>query len=162
MRATFQNAASMLSMGVFFTIVIVGLSRNLPIVLTNGLVAAGLTAKVAAGVARLPPTAALFAAFLGYNPMGSLLPAAALNALPAASKAHLLSLHFFPNLIAPAFMKGLRDAFYISIVLSLVAAVASVFRGQRYIHGMETELPTLPQPETAPVPAPTDSVPSRQ
>ena len=112
MRATFQNAASMLSMGVFFTIVIVGLSDSLPAVLIGGLRAAGLPAAVAIGVSRLPPTAALFAAFLGYNPMGTLLPATVLQNLPHAAAASLLSLHFFPRLIAPAFMKGLRAAFY--------------------------------------------------
>ena len=136
MRATFQNAASMLSMGVFFTIVIVGLSRALPGTLYAGLTAAGLPATAAAGVSHLPPTAALFAAFLGYNPMGTLLPAPVLSALPAAARANLLSLAYFPHLIAPAFMAGLRDAFYISIGLSLVAAVASLLRGQRYIHGV--------------------------
>jgi MFS family permease len=135
MRATFQNAASMLSMGVFFTIVIVGLSRELPGTLYAGLTAAGLPAQVAAGISHLPPTAALFAAFLGYNPMGTLLSGPVLSALPAAARANLLSLSYFPHLIAPAFMVGLRDAFYISIALSLIAAGASLLRGQRYIHG---------------------------
>ncbi len=134
MRATFQNSASMLSMGVFFTIVIIGLSHRLPGVLDSGLRAAGLPTPVAAGIAHLPPTAALFAAFLGYNPMGSLLPHTVLSALPRASAANLLSLHFFPHLIAPAFMTGLADAFYISIAMALVAAVASLLRGPRYIH----------------------------
>ncbi len=135
MVATFQNAATMLSMGVFFTIVIVGLSQRLPGALFSGLTAAGLPAPAATGVSHLPPTAALFAAFLGYNPLGSMLPASVLGALPAGASANLLSLHFFPNLIAAPFMAGLRDAFHISIGLSLVAAVASVLRGRRYIHG---------------------------
>jgi len=153
MRATFQNAASMLSMGVFFTIVIVGLSDQLPGVLFRGLTAAGLPARVAAGVAHLPPTAALFAAFLGYNPMGSLLPPAVLRALPRRAAANLLSLHFFPRLIAPAFMSGLHDAFYISIGLSVVAAVASALRGQRYIHGVDEAVGAqAPRPEPAPLP----------
>lgn len=137
MRATFQNAATMLSMGIFFTIVILGLASHLPGVLFSGLVAAGLPTAVAQGVAHLPPTAALFAAFLGYNPLATLLPASVLHALPAAASTRLLSLHFFPHLIAPAFMHGLRDAFSISIVLSLIAAVISLMRGARYIHGME-------------------------
>ncbi len=146
MRATFQNAASMLSMGIFFTIVIIGLSHSLPVVLQTGLVQAGLPASVAQGVAHLPPTAALFAAFLGYNPMGTLLQPPVLAALSSAARANLLSLNFFPNLIAPAFMKGLHDAFYISIVLSLVAAVASLLRGQRYIHGMDDAIGALGTP----------------
>ena len=151
MRATFQNAATMLSMGIFFTIVILGLASGLPGVLSTGLVAAGLPAAVAHGVAKLPPTAALFAAFLGYNPLGTLLPSGVLHALPAAARAHLLSLTFFPHLIAPAFMKGLRDAFYISIALSLVAAVVSLLRGNRYIHGMDAAAGAL-SPENRPAP----------
>jgi MFS family permease len=135
MRATFQNAASMLSMGAFFTVVLLGLSRRLPGVLQNGLVAAGLPAEAAARLAHLPPTAALFAAFLGYNPLGTLLPAPVLRALPAATREDLLSLNFFPSLLAPAFLGGLHDAFYISIALSLLAALASALRGERYIHG---------------------------
>ena len=151
MRATFQNAATMLSMGIFFTIVILGLAGGLPGVLSTGLVAAGLPVAVAHGVAKLPPTAALFAAFLGYNPLGTLLPSVVLHALPAAARAHLLSLTFFPHLIAPAFMKGLRDAFYISIALSLVAAVVSLLRGNRYIHGMDAAAGAL-SPENRPAP----------
>ena len=141
MRATFQNAASMLSMGVFFTIVIVGLSQRLPHVLVGGLLRAGLPLRVAAGVGRLPPTAALFAAFLGYNPMATLLPPPVLHALPTATRQALLSLHFFPHLIAPAFMAGLRDAFYISVVLSLVAAGASLLGGGRYVRGDAQAVP---------------------
>jgi len=135
MIATFQNAAQMCSMGVFFTIVILGLGRDLPGALTTGLTAAGLPGAVAHGVASLPPTAALFAAFLGYNPMATLLPAAVLHALPAAAQARLLSQSFFPSLIAPPFMSGLRDAFLLALGLSLVAALASYLRGGRYIHG---------------------------
>ncbi len=143
MRATFQNAASMLSMGVFFTIVIVGLSQRLPHVLVGGLLRAGLPLRVAVGVGRLPPTAALFAAFLGYNPMATLLRPPVLHALPAATRQTLLSLHFFPRLIAPAFMAGLGDAFYISVALSLVAAGASLLGGGgRYVHGEALAVPT--------------------
>ena len=141
MQATFQNAATMLSMGIFFTIVILGLAGSLPAVLGSGLVAAGLPAPAAHQIATLPPTAALFAAFLGYNPLGTMLPPAVLGAMPAVARAHLLSLHFFPRLIAPAFMKGLRAAFNISIGLSLLAAIVSAFRGQRYIHGSEETAP---------------------
>ena len=126
---------AMLSMGVFFSIVILGLARRLPVVLLQGLRAAGVPSGAAVAVSRLPPTAALFAAFLGYNPMGHLLPASVLRGLSATARSHLLSLHFFPQLIAPAFMAGLRAAFTIAIALSVVAAVASLLRGQRYIHG---------------------------
>jgi EmrB/QacA subfamily drug resistance transporter len=143
MRATFQNAASLLSIGVFFSIVTAGLASALPSSLFSGLSQAGLPAPLATTISHLPPTAALFAAFLGYNPMGTLLPPAALHALPAASQASLLSKEFFPNLIASPFMVGLHAVFYIAAAMCLVAAIASYFRGKRYIHGQEEEGDTV-------------------
>lgn len=134
MRATFQNSASLLSMGVFFSIVTVGLASALPASLFGGLTGAGLPAPLASGIASLPPTAALFAAFLGYNPMATLLPPQALHQLPAASQAHLLSKEFFPNLISSPFMVGLRAVFYLAALMCVIAAVASFFRGKTYIH----------------------------
>jgi EmrB/QacA subfamily drug resistance transporter len=139
MRSTFQNAASLLSIGVFFSIVTAGLAAALPPALTSGLSAAGLPGALAAKIASLPPTAALFAAFLGYNPMGTLLPPAALHALPASSQANLLSKQFFPNLIAAPFMEGLRAVFYLSAALCLIAAFASLVRSKR----VDGEIDTL-------------------
>ncbi len=137
MRATFQNAASLLSIGVFFSIVTAGLAAALPSSLFTGLSHAGLPAPLATAISHLPPTAALFAAFLGYNPMGTLLPPSALHSLPAASQATLLSKQFFPSLIASPFMVGLHAVFYIAAGMCLVAAIASYFRGKRYIHGQD-------------------------
>jgi hypothetical protein len=134
MRATFQNAATLVSMAAFFSIVVIGLASSLPTALFSGLTHAGVPAQVAEAIAHLPPTAALFAAFLGYNPMAILLPASVQHALPAASRAYLLSKSYFPNLISSPFMVGLRAVFYLSAVLCLIAAVASMLRGQRYIH----------------------------
>ncbi len=134
MRSTFQNAGSMLSMSFFFSIVTVGLAATLPHVLYTGLTGQGIPAAVARGVAGLPPTGALFSAFLGYNPMGALLPHAVVAHLSAATRATVLGTHFFPSLIMPAFMVGLRDAFYVSAAISLIAAIASLLRGRRYIH----------------------------
>ncbi len=130
MRSTFQNGASLLSIGVFFSIVTAGLASALPLALTAGLSPTGLPGKLIDGIAHLPPTAALFAAFLGYNPMATLLPAPALRALPAATQAHLLSQQFFPNLIAAPFMDGLRAVFYLSAALCVIAALASLARPQ--------------------------------
>jgi EmrB/QacA subfamily drug resistance transporter len=139
MRATFQNTANTISITWIFTMVTVGLAAHLPTALFQGLTQAGIPASVATQVANLPPTGALFAAFLGYNPMKTLLPAAVLQSLPAASQALLLGKSFFPNLIAGPFDFGLRIAFSISVVLSIIAAFASLLRGKRYIHGQETE-----------------------
>jgi EmrB/QacA subfamily drug resistance transporter len=134
MRATFQNAGSLASIGIFFSIVIAGLAATLPNTLLTGLSKAGVPVPVAGAIANLPPTSALFSAFLGYNPMGSLLPPQVLHSLPKANQLNLLGHSFFPHLISPPFMTGLHAAFYISALLCLLAAIASVFRGKRYIN----------------------------
>jgi MFS family permease len=139
MTMTVQNSANMFSMGLFFSVVIGGLARNLPAALGTGLTAAGLPATLAHKIASLPPTAALFAAFLGYNPMGTLLPASALSQLPAPARANLLSTHFFPSLMAQPFTDALHAAFWMSAALLVVAVAASALRGQRYVHEEEAE-----------------------
>jgi EmrB/QacA subfamily drug resistance transporter len=131
MRATFMNGASVISMAMFFSIVTAGLASSLPSTLSSGLLQAGLPAAVANGVAKLPPIAALFAAFLGYNPMQNLLPPAVLQQLPAAARANMLGHSFFPNLISSPFMDGMRLAFYMAAAVCVIAAVASLVRGQR-------------------------------
>ena len=131
MRATFMNGASVMSMAMFFSIVTAGLASSLPSTLSSGLLQAGLPAVVANGVARLPPIAALFAAFLGYNPMQNLLPPAVLHQLPASAQTNLLGHSFFPNLISSPFMDGMRLAFYLAAAVCVIAAVASLVRGQR-------------------------------
>ena len=148
MRATFQNTANTISITWIFTMVIIGLASHLPTAMYQGLTQAGVSSQVARQVANLPPTGALFAAFLGYNPMGTLLPAAVLQALPAASRTLLLSKAFFPNLISGPFDAGLRIAFSISMALVLVAAFASLLRGKRYIYEQESQIK----------PGPTDSI----
>lgn len=137
MRSTFQNAASLASMGIFFSIVTAGLAMALPGALSSGLTTAGVPTAVAQHIAHLPPTSALFAAFLGYNPMGTLLPANVLHALPAAQQAHLLGMSFFPYLISPPFLLGLHEAFYLSAVICVIAALASLLRGKRYIYDQD-------------------------
>jgi EmrB/QacA subfamily drug resistance transporter len=134
MRSTFQNTAMVASMAIFFTIVTIGLAAALPSALYSGLTHEGLPTPIASGIAHLPPTAALFAAFLGYNPMGTLLPPAVLHHLPQAAQAALLGKEFFPNLIASPFMVGLRATFYISAGMCVIAAIASLLRGRRYVH----------------------------
>jgi EmrB/QacA subfamily drug resistance transporter len=150
MRATFQNAGSLASIGIFFSIVIAGLAASLPQTLSGGLSGAGVPAAVANQVAHLPPTSALFAAFLGYNPMANLLPARVLHMLPAASQANLLGQSYFPNLISPPFLLGLHAAFYLSAALCLIAACASALRGRRYIHGQQPAPEIMPTPLRAP------------
>lgn len=146
MRATFQNTGTMLSMSFFFTIVTIGLAGRLPGVLYSGLTHAGISTTVAHAVAGLPPTAALFSAFLGYNPMGALLPHQTITHLAVSTRASLLGTHFFPSLIMPAFMVGMRDAFYVSAALSLIAAGASWLKARRVTsEGMATEAARAPR-----------------
>ena len=142
MRATFQNSGSIVSIGVFFSIITAGLAAALPATLSTGLVNAGVPGAVANQIAHLPPTSALFAAFLGYNPMGTLIPATVLHSLSAARQANLLGHTFFPNLISPPFLIGIRSVFYLSTVMCVVAAVASLLRGRQQIPAVEVVTPS--------------------
>jgi MFS family permease len=146
MVATFQNVGMVLSIGIYFTLVVAGLSRRLPAALLSGLAAHGVPATVAAGVAHLPPVGVLFAAFLGYNPMQSLLGGkGVLAALPPADRAAVLGRRFFPQVIAGPFAHGLHAAFVFSLLACLVAAGASWLRGGIY-HYREPEAPPVPAP----------------
>jgi len=130
MRAALQNSGTIVSLGLFFSLITSGLASSLPATLTSGLTNAGVPADAAAKIAHLPPTSALFAAFLGYNPMGTLLPASVQQAMPAAQRAALLGHEFFPNLISYPMSVGLHSVFYLSIIMCLVAAGASALRGK--------------------------------
>src|SRR5580700_11224085 len=133
MSATFQNSATVLSIGIFFTLIILGLASSLPAALGHGLVAQGVPAADAARLAGLPPVSIMFAALLGYNPIGTLL-GSAISKLPAGHAAYLTGHTFFPSLISGPFQHGLDIAFDFAIVACLVAAVASLLRGRRYVH----------------------------
>ena len=145
MRATIQNAGTLVSMSLFFSVVIIGLASKLPPALYSGLVAAGIPSAVATQVSTVPPTGALFAAFLGYNPMQQLLSPDVLAKLPEAARNLVLGKEFFPSLMAPAFMASMKLTFYGAAAMSLVAAVVSYLRGGVYIHGMEGAEPQEPQ-----------------
>jgi MFS family permease len=135
MRGTFFNSGTSLSIGVFFSLMIAGLASTLPRSLSHGLVAQGVPGGVAQRVADLPPVGSLFAAFLGYNPVQSLLgPTGVLRSLPAANRATLTGKEFFPHLMAAPFHAGLVIVFTAAAVMMLVGAVASLFRGGRYVH----------------------------
>jgi len=138
-RATLMNGGMMVSLGIFFTLMIGTLSANLPGTLTSGLAPYHLPPSLVAEVAHLPPTAALFAALLGYNPMAMIIPAQVLHSLPRATEAHLLGHSFFPSLISTPFMSALSVVFLFSMTLSLIAAVASALRGERYIYQEQDE-----------------------
>jgi MFS family permease len=134
MLATFQNSASVLSIGVFFTLMIVGLAASLPHTMQTGLAAHGVPAADAVRISHLPPVATLFASFLGYNPMATLLGPSTLHHLPAGQATTLTGRQFFPNLITSPFHTALVYAFAFAIAACLVAAVASLLRGGKYHH----------------------------
>ncbi|TDW19545.1 MFS transporter [Kribbella kalugense] len=150
MRGTFLNSGTSLSIGVFFTMMIAGLASTLPRTLTEGLQAHGVPQAVAAGIGNQPPVGSLFAAFLGYNPIGTALGSVPASAIKGADLGTLTSKEFFPQLISGPFHHGLVIVFAVAIGMSLVGAAASLFRGPRYIH---TEPDGSPLPEPAPLPA---------
>jgi MFS family permease len=147
MNQTFQNSAQVISMGIFFTLLIIGLSSSLPHTLSSGLEAHGIAAAKAHEVGQTPPISVLFAAFLGYNPIEHLVGSQALHELPQHSQAILTGHSFFPNLISGPFSTGLDTAFGFAIVACLIAAGASLMRGGRYTH---TEPGEAKQPVAAP------------
>jgi MFS family permease len=134
MRVTFNSTGMPLSMGLFFTLLVAGLNAKVPAAMLKGLVANGIPAANAAALAHVPPLGYIFAAFLGYNPLKTLLGPAVLSHLSAAQAAHLTSRAFFPTLIGPAFVSSLSIILGVAVVMSLIAAVASAFRGGKYVH----------------------------
>jgi EmrB/QacA subfamily drug resistance transporter len=146
MRATFQNSGMLISIGLFFSLMIAGLAAALPHTMSSGLVAQGIAPDVASRVAHLPPVGSLFAAFLGYNPMKTLL-GPALTALPPARAAYIGGTTFFPQLISGPFIQGLRIVFSASVVMSLIAAAASWMRGSRYVHAEDATGQEAPSPQ---------------
>ncbi len=130
MIATFQNTAFVLSIGIFFSLMVAGLSSKLPGSLSTGLTAQGIPAAAAHQISHLPPIGVLFAAFLGYNPMKQLL-GPLLAHLPAGHAAYVTGRQFFPNLITAPFHDGLSVAFAFAIAASVIAAGASLLTGKR-------------------------------
>jgi MFS family permease len=163
MNQTFQNSAQVLSVGVFFTLMILGLAANLPHAMASGLEAHGVPAAAAQHAAHLPPVSILFAAFLGYNPIQHLLGNSVLIHLPAHTQAVLAGRSFFPQLISDPFRSGLHEAFAFAIIACLVAAIASWSRGERYVDSGEfgqdaaprrAGMPAAPAPRMPAEPAP--------
>ncbi len=132
MRSTFQNSGTAISIGVVFTLMIIGLSSSLPTSLSNGLTKLGVPAGTAHQVATLPPVSSLFASVLGVNPIQHLLaPSGVLAKLPAASQAALTGRTFFPSLLEDPFHSGLIVVFSVAAGLSVLAGLASLLRGKR-------------------------------
>jgi MFS family permease len=152
MNQTFQNSAQVLSVGIFFSLMIAGLATNLPHTLSSGLHAHGVPLATARAIGKVPPVSVLFAAFLGYNPVKTLVGTHVLDKLSLHSQAVLTGRSFFPQLISSPFRHGLHIAFTFAIVACLIGAVASAVRGGVYHH---TEAPPNRDPadttDTAPL-----------
>jgi MFS family permease len=146
MNQTFQNSAQVLSIGVFFTLMIIGLASTLPQTMSSGLQAHGVPLAAAHRASMLPPVSILFAAFLGYNPIQHLLGAHVLAGLSAHNQSILTGHSFFPNLISAPFRDGLHAAFLFAIVACLIAAATSLMRGGHPAHDDD------PAPAGPPIP----------
>ena len=137
MRATGMNAGMVLSLGGFFTLMAIGLASRLPRAMYTGLTKAGVTPDAAHDIAHAPPVGTLFAAFLGDNPIRQLLKQvdpAQLRSGSGVDVATVTGNTFFPHLISDAFKAGLVIAFAASTLMLLIAAGASLLRGERYVH----------------------------
>ena len=157
MTSTFQLSAQVLSIGIFFSLMIAGLSSKLPSTMAAGLQAHGVDARQAQRIAHLPPVSILFAAFLGYNPIKTLLGPKVLATLSTANANTLTGRSFFPHLIADPFRTGLHEAFAFSVAASALAALMSWSRG-----GDATYRATPPTPRRRSTPRPTGSSPTNR
>ncbi|MBO0801822.1 MAG: MFS transporter [Nocardiopsaceae bacterium] len=129
MIATFMNAASVLSIGIFFSLMVGGLASKLPTTMFSGLTAQGVPAAAAGPISHLPPIGVLFSAFLGYNPMKETLGKLLAHMNPAHA-AYLTGRKFFPHLITTPFHSGLGEAFAFAIAACVIAAIASALTGR--------------------------------
>jgi MFS family permease len=139
MMYTIVNTAFTASMAIFFTIVIVGITQQFPEAITASLTSIGVS-QLAPSMSSIPPTGALFSAFLGYNPveaMLSALPPALVATIPSSTLTTLTGTTWFSSTFAVAFMPSLQTSFFIGALLCAIAAVLSALRGERYIHEEE-------------------------
>jgi len=141
-RATALNCGQTLAIPLFFSLLTAGLAARLPQALSSGLGGAGVPAAQAATVAHLPPVAMLFATFLGYNPIKSLL-GPALHLMPAATARTVTSTAFFPHVVSGPFHDALRLTFGVAAALMLLATVACVLTRPRPT-GAVAQAPVLP------------------
>jgi EmrB/QacA subfamily drug resistance transporter len=152
MRATLQNCGQTISQGIFFAVIIVSLSATLPGALSSAALTAGAPLPVSQAFAATPASGALFAAFLGYNPIGTILqamPASIVSAIPQTTYGYITGSEFFPNAISSPFMVALREAFIIGALLCFAAAICSAMRGKSYINDQTTQFQTAQKHQSA-------------
>ncbi|WP_369635618.1 MFS transporter [Nocardia sp. JMUB6875] len=140
MRGTLLNGGMALSIGVFFSLMIIGLSNSLPGAMNSGLQQQGVPADVAQNISGLPPVGSLFAAFLGVNPIEALLGPTGILDHPGVHKDVLTGQEFFPHLISGPFHSGLVVVFLGAAIMMLIGAVASWFAGSPTVADEAAEL----------------------
>jgi hypothetical protein len=151
MRSTFQNSGMALSIGIFFSLMVAGLTSTLPKTLTAGLTGQGVPLDVASKVAHLPPVSTLFAALLGYNPIHNLLaPTGVLNKLTKQQVSVLTGKHFFPDVISAPFHHGLVIVFTAAAIMSFIGALVSLLRGKQFYYQEPAAAAPVPATVTAP------------
>jgi MFS family permease len=136
MMYTMFNTAVPASIAIFFTIVVIGLSQNFPGAMTSSLASIGAV-QLAPILSKIPPTAALFSALLGYNPVTGILaalPAPLVALIPHSTFNTLTGITWFPSTLQNAFIPSLRISFYVGAIISAIAAILSALRGGKYIH----------------------------
>ena len=139
MRATFMNVGMPLSIGIFFSLMIIGLNSSVPGSIYHGLTINGVPHALAVHLSHLPAISYLFAAFLGYNPLKTLLGKPVLSSLKPTSAAKLTSKEYFPKLIGTPFKHGLIVVLSFAVGACIVAAFASWLRGGKYVHSEATD-----------------------
>jgi MFS family permease len=136
MISTLRNTAGTASMAIFFTIVIVGITQRFPDAMLSSLTSIGAV-NLAPILTNIPPTAALFSAFLGYNPVNAILttlPSSIVAHIPGSTLNTLTGITWFPSTLAKAFLPSLQISFIIGAIISIIGAILSALRGERYIH----------------------------
>jgi EmrB/QacA subfamily drug resistance transporter len=153
MMSTLMNSGFVLSMGMFFTIIVVGLTSAFPPVLASSLTSVGASPLIPE-MSALPPTGALFSAFLGYNPVEMILAGvspALLATMAPSALATITGSVWFPTTLAEAFMPSLSFSFYFGAAMSFVAALLCAMRGEKYVEEydrkMSVSLQAVPAPD---------------
>jgi MFS family permease len=139
MMFTMFNTATPVSIAIFFTIIVIGLTQRFPEAMTSSLTSIG-AAQLAPLFSKLPPTAALFSALLGYNPVAGILPtlpASLVALIPHSTINTLTSTTWFPSTLETAFIPSLKISFYVAALIAAIAAILSALRGEKYIHNDE-------------------------
>jgi MFS family permease len=142
MRSTLNNSGGVIGMSILFTITLIVLASNLPPSINTALTSAG-AAQLIPVFYYIPPTSSLFAAFLGYNPIQTLLsqlPSSVTASVSSQVLTVITGSTWFPLVIATPLMSALDVAFYFNASLALAAAVASLLRGKKYVYGLIGEV----------------------